>query len=67
MLSSFGIRANPIFMESFFSEGISEPNLNHLQRAGAATLFGQALVLALACVACTMCVAVALISNKDKA
>ena len=45
MLSSFGIRAcqaemimeawlTGIFIESFFSVGISEPNLHQLQRAG---------------------------------
>ena len=43
MLSSLGSGPTGISIESFFSVGISEPNLSHLNRAGAAPLFGQAL------------------------
>lgn len=60
MLSSFGIRAYSIFIESFLALAFNNSILRIHHRTGAATLFGQALVFALACVGCTMCVAAAL-------
>lgn len=60
MLSSFGIRAYSIFIESFLALAFNNSNFIIHHRAGAATLFGQALVLALACAAYTMCVAAGL-------
>jgi hypothetical protein len=56
MLSSLGIRAYSLFIESFFSAGIQYSIFSFTPGRGSDT-YWRALVSRLACVACAMCVA----------